>query len=341
MSPPDESGAASFDIFVSYASEDRAAIARPLAEALRDHGHRVFFDEFELVAGAHLSATIDAGLARARWGVVILSPAFFAKRWPKQELESLTTRETRTGQDLILPVWHGVDERDVAHFSPALADRVAISSADGIEVIVAKLERAVQRRALTSGSTTRRRKVAMLARRALGWLKKPPGPIATLAILVLAGVAVFVITKAIGSTHSPQAEVDSKGRPTVISSVATPQKHVRMLPAEQVTLRGFVAEVDGHQIGLALGSLLLSNSSDVVVRTRCIGCADKSEHTLHEVSALRGKFLPLRSTLEITVTRAGWIGRYMVIHDAGSPDPRTQTSCLPLGSDQPVPCLAT
>jgi hypothetical protein len=163
-----------------------------LAEALRDRGHRVFFDEFELVAGSHLTSTINAGLERARRGVVILSPAFFSKRWPKQELENLTKREISTGKDLIIPVWHSADEIDVAQFSPALADRYAIDSAKGLDAIVVGIEQALQPRQRAAVGSRWRHLGEVLARRTRHWLARPPGPAATLAILVIGGIATFV-----------------------------------------------------------------------------------------------------------------------------------------------------
>ena len=102
------------DAFISHASEDKLAVARPLAELLMQLGHSVWFDEQELVVGDHLSESIDRGLAQSRFGVVILSHAFFAKQWTKRELEGLVAREMVDGERLILPVWHEIDVGDVA-----------------------------------------------------------------------------------------------------------------------------------------------------------------------------------------------------------------------------------
>jgi histidyl-tRNA synthetase len=44
-----------WDVFVSHASEDKDAIARPLAKELRSRGLRVWYDEFELKIGDSLS----------------------------------------------------------------------------------------------------------------------------------------------------------------------------------------------------------------------------------------------------------------------------------------------
>ena len=65
-----------WDVFISHATEDKEAIARPLADALRDGGLRVWYDEFSLTLGDSLRQSIDRGLARSLFGVVVVSPSF-------------------------------------------------------------------------------------------------------------------------------------------------------------------------------------------------------------------------------------------------------------------------
>ena len=118
-----------WDVFISHASEDKAAAARPLADALRKLGVSVWLDAFELKIGDSLRGKIDYGLAHSRFGVVILSPAFFAKDWPRYELDGLVTRRV-SGRQFILPVWHGITWAEVAAASPSLADKIARSTAE-------------------------------------------------------------------------------------------------------------------------------------------------------------------------------------------------------------------
>ncbi len=131
-----------WDIFVSHASEDKDAFARPLAEALRAAGLRVWYDEFSLRVGDSLHKTIDQGLSNSRFGVVILSPYFFDKHWPRTELNGLATREVG-GQKVILPVWLNVDFKEVCLRSPILADRIAVNADKGIPHVVEKLLEAI------------------------------------------------------------------------------------------------------------------------------------------------------------------------------------------------------
>jgi Domain of unknown function (DUF1883)/TIR domain len=119
-----------YDVFVCHASGDKAEIVRPLAHALRDENLAVWYDEFELHIGDILRRKIDDGLVRSRFGVVVLSPAFFAGGWKQYELDGLVTKEVGSDQQLILPVWHNVTADDVRKYSPSLAAKVARNTSD-------------------------------------------------------------------------------------------------------------------------------------------------------------------------------------------------------------------
>jgi hypothetical protein len=118
-----------YDVFVSHATEDKEEVVRPLANALVTEGLKVWYDEFELRIGDSLRRKIDAGLAKSRFGVVVVSHAFFAKNWPQYELDGLVTREM-SGQQVILPLWHRITKAEVIAQSPSLADKVARSTSD-------------------------------------------------------------------------------------------------------------------------------------------------------------------------------------------------------------------
>lgn len=117
------------DVFISHASEDKDAIARPLADRLQKLGAKVWFDEFTLDVGDSLSRSIDRGLSASSFGVVILSKAFLGKGWPDYELRGLISREVG-GKKVILPIWHDITRTDVQKFSPWLADKKALSTAE-------------------------------------------------------------------------------------------------------------------------------------------------------------------------------------------------------------------
>ena len=123
------SPASYYDVFISHAAEDKDAVARPLAICLVSHGLRVWYDEFELRIGDSIRRKIDQGLARSRFGVIVISPSFFAKNWPQYELDGLVTREM-TGEQVTLPLWHQISKQEVIDYSPSLADKLALSTSD-------------------------------------------------------------------------------------------------------------------------------------------------------------------------------------------------------------------
>jgi hypothetical protein len=134
-----------WDVFICHASEDKAEIARPLAEALRSRGLHVWFDEFSLEVGESLRMRIEEGVAACRFGIVILSPRFFEKHWTQRELNGLTSREVN-GKKVILPIWHKVTFEDVRDRSPILSDLVAVTTDQGLEKVVEHIVRAMDMR---------------------------------------------------------------------------------------------------------------------------------------------------------------------------------------------------
>lgn len=123
-----------WDVFISHAREDKEAVALPLAKLLADRGVKVWIDAHELELGDSLRGKIDEGLAQSQWGVVILSPSFFRKRWFQAEVDALVSREL-DGQRVLLPVWHDLTAAELARYSPLLAARLGISTSEGLEKV--------------------------------------------------------------------------------------------------------------------------------------------------------------------------------------------------------------
>lgn len=142
-----------WDVFISHAWEDKETIARPLADALSKAGLSVWYDELTLTLGDGLRRSIDRGLVESKYGVVILSPHFFAKSWPQRELDGLTTREISSGK-VILPVWHNVTREDIERFSPPLADKLGVSTGAGLDSVVREILRAVRPQSIQDSSVS-------------------------------------------------------------------------------------------------------------------------------------------------------------------------------------------
>ena len=130
-------------------------MVRPLAIALKDSGLEVWYDEFELKIGDSLRRKIDAGLARSRFGIVVLSKAFLKKGWTQYELDEIITRSVG-GEQVLLPIWHNITKQEVIDFSPSLGDKVARNTAtytvDEIAAEIASVIHGVDERSRRPGA---------------------------------------------------------------------------------------------------------------------------------------------------------------------------------------------
>lgn len=156
------------NLFISHATEDKADFVRPLAEVLKKR-FSVWYDEYKLVVGTSLLEEISKGLAAADYGIVVLSPHFFAKKWPQQELNGLFALEEKD-RKVILPIWKDITQPDVRKYSPILADRVAVMASQGVESVVAEIERSIEffdiGKAVQRGSGAIKRLSSALSRKA-------------------------------------------------------------------------------------------------------------------------------------------------------------------------------
>jgi len=126
-----------WDFFISHASTDKDDVARPLAEALRDLGQRVWYDEFTIRLGDDLSRVINYGTQSSLFGVLVISKAFFGRRWTETEAEGLQNRR-------IFVVLHGVDVEELAAFHPEMANRLTISTDAGAAHIAEALVKSIR-----------------------------------------------------------------------------------------------------------------------------------------------------------------------------------------------------
>ena len=116
-----------YDAFISHASEDKDGLVRDIANQLQNMGFNIWYDETVLSVGSGLRTSIDQGLLNSDFGIVVLSKSFFDKGWTNYELDGLVTlRMENPGR--ILPLWHEIEKSDVVHYSPSLANIVAIST---------------------------------------------------------------------------------------------------------------------------------------------------------------------------------------------------------------------
>lgn len=133
-----------YDVFISHASEDKDEVVRPLANALKERGVTVWYDEFEMRIGDSLRRKIDKGLANSRFGIVVISRDFIKKGWTNYELDGIMTRAV-SGEQIMLPIWHNITKQEVMDYSPSLADKVARNTAvNTVEEIAEEIRNVIQ-----------------------------------------------------------------------------------------------------------------------------------------------------------------------------------------------------
>jgi hypothetical protein len=131
-----------WDVFICHASEDKEEVALPLAKHLDEKGIKVWLDKFEIQLGDSLRQSIESGLKDSRFGVVILSEAFFAKYWAMSELSALIARE-EDHIKVVLPIWHKLSKKKVKEFSPLLADKFAVNTEYGLDYVAQQIAKTV------------------------------------------------------------------------------------------------------------------------------------------------------------------------------------------------------
>ena len=119
----DETSRHAFDLFICYASEDHSTV-EGLVAVLEGRGLKVWWDKGQITLGDRLSAKINEGLRNSRYGVVIISGSFIAKRWPESELRSMIYRSINKCEKVILPVLLNLTHSKFAEHYPLIADTV-------------------------------------------------------------------------------------------------------------------------------------------------------------------------------------------------------------------------
>lgn len=119
-----------YDFFVSHATEDKKAVAEPLALELRAMGAKVWLDKFEMTVGSSLRTSIDYGIAHSKHGIIILSKNYMRKFWTEKEMNALFAKLSLDDKNskILLPLWHGVTREEVAQYSPMMADLLALDT---------------------------------------------------------------------------------------------------------------------------------------------------------------------------------------------------------------------
>lgn len=118
-----------YDVFISYASEDKETFVSPLVKCLQSRNINVWWDDQNIKWGDSIRQKIDFGLTNSRLGIVVISPEYLEKYWTKYEYNGLLQQEASINkQPIVLPIWHRISKTEIMKYSPTLADRSALNT---------------------------------------------------------------------------------------------------------------------------------------------------------------------------------------------------------------------
>lgn len=133
-----------YDAFISHAVEDKIPIANELCAKLEAAGLKIWYSGKELGIGDSIEKTIEKGLNRSRYGIVVFSPTYLAKNWTIREFYTLLAKEIEE-QKVILPVLYNITLDELKNKDLVMADRFAVNADKGIDFVVERLVREIKR----------------------------------------------------------------------------------------------------------------------------------------------------------------------------------------------------
>lgn len=105
--------------------EDKIPIANELCDRLERTGARIWYCGRELNAGDSIKKTIQEGLSKSRYGIIILSKSFLSKSWNPTEFLTFITSEYYASKKNILLLFYNVTKEDLPYGIPEQTERFA------------------------------------------------------------------------------------------------------------------------------------------------------------------------------------------------------------------------
>ncbi|MCW1928677.1 toll/interleukin-1 receptor domain-containing protein [Bhargavaea beijingensis] len=134
-----------YDVFISHASEDKKSFVEPLARALQEGGITTWYDTDQIGWGQSIRSSIDAGLIKSRFCIVVLSQHFLDKYWTNYELNGIFQKDANTQESVILPIWHNVTKDEIQKRNLSITDTLAMNTAlTTIDEIVSALQKLLE-----------------------------------------------------------------------------------------------------------------------------------------------------------------------------------------------------
>ncbi|WP_410669291.1 toll/interleukin-1 receptor domain-containing protein [Amycolatopsis sp. cmx-4-68] len=128
-----------YDVFISHVSKYKAEIATPLADRLESRGLRTWIDHRRLDVGDDLSEAIGFGIRSSRFGVVVLTPDFFGRRWTDREFRLLHDKR-------LFLVLHRIEPAQLRARHPGIEEsRLSLPWRLGAEEVADRIHHAIRR----------------------------------------------------------------------------------------------------------------------------------------------------------------------------------------------------
>ena len=115
-----------FDLFISYSHANKEELVEPLVEALQAAGIRVWFDKLAISIGDSITDKINEGLREARFGLIVISKAYFDSNWARRELNAFFKKQITLKKKFVLPLWYQISMEELFDHFPMLVDYKAI-----------------------------------------------------------------------------------------------------------------------------------------------------------------------------------------------------------------------
>lgn len=127
-----------YDVFISHANANKGEFVNTLEKALKRLDIRIWYDANKIDWGDNWKLQIKNGLAKCRFGIVVISPEFLGREWTDKELNELLQRQNSTGQKVVLPLLYNITVEKMKEQYPQLTDFQArvVSPTDRVEDVV-------------------------------------------------------------------------------------------------------------------------------------------------------------------------------------------------------------
>jgi len=207
--------------FISYASEEREIVVRPLASQLEALGLTVWWDQGDISLSDDAIQAINVGLRTTDYGIVIVSKAFLKKLVPRAELSALLFREIQ-GRSVTIPVWVDVDEGYLADEYPLIGTRWAARWSEGVESVARQIVEFIQTRTRIANDSNEHKQenhTTVLRNEPVERHYTPPNATSRIGIIDL--VYDEMAPSSVDLEHQLTQEIDAKSTPGEIEILAS------------------------------------------------------------------------------------------------------------------------